>query len=93
MIFTFQRNRHFRKVLVNKTSTHVQEQKKAMSPRHSSYILSSVKSPLTLSNSFWLQDSSDNLLFSILGQTHLAIEGRIQKLQHTLENIYVCNAL
>ena len=28
MISTFQRNRHFRKVLVNKTFTHVQEQKK-----------------------------------------------------------------
>ena len=27
MISTFQRNRHFRKVLVNKTFTHVQEQK------------------------------------------------------------------
>ena len=28
MISTFQRNRHFRKVLVNITYTHVQEQKK-----------------------------------------------------------------
>ena len=46
MICTFQRNRHFWKVLVNKTFTHVQEQKKAMSPQHSTYILSSVKSPL-----------------------------------------------
>ena len=46
MISTFQRNRHFRKVLVNKTFTHVQEQKKAMSPQHSAYIPSSVKSPL-----------------------------------------------
>ena len=27
MVFTFQRNRHFRKVSVNKTFTHVQEQK------------------------------------------------------------------
>ena len=44
MISTFQRNRHFRKVSVNKTFTHVQEQKKAMSPRHSTHIPSSVKS-------------------------------------------------
>ena len=29
MISTFKRNRHFRKVLVNKTFTHVQEQKKS----------------------------------------------------------------
>ena len=43
-MITFQRNRHFRKVSVNKTFTHVQEQKKAMSPRHSTYIPSSVKS-------------------------------------------------
>ena len=28
MISTFERNRHFRKVSVNKTFTHVQEQKK-----------------------------------------------------------------
>ena len=41
----FQRNRHFRKVSVNKTFTHVQEQKIAMSPRHSAYIPSNVKSP------------------------------------------------
>ena len=46
MISTFKRNRHFRKVFVNKTFTHVQEQKKAMSPRHSAYIPSTVKSPL-----------------------------------------------
>ena len=46
MISTFKRDRHFRKVLVNKTFTHVQEQKKAMLLRHSAYILSSVKSPL-----------------------------------------------
>ena len=46
MISTFKRNRHFRKVLVNKTFTHVQVQKKAMSLRHSAYIPSSVKSPL-----------------------------------------------
>ena len=26
-------------------------------------------------------------------KVHLATEGRIQKLQHTLEYIYVCNAL
>ena len=49
MISTFQRNRHFRKVSVNKTFTHVQGQKKkAMSPRHSAYIPSSVKSHLDL---------------------------------------------
>ena len=56
MISTFKRNRHFRKVLVNKTFTHVQEQKKAMSPRHSAYIPSSVKSPflnVTLDVIFW----------------------------------------
>ena len=46
MIPTFQRNRHFSKVLVKKTFTHVQGQKKAMSPRHSAYIPSSVKPPL-----------------------------------------------
>ena len=45
MISTFQQNRHFRKVSVNKTFTHVQEQKKAMSPRHSAYIPSSAKLP------------------------------------------------
>ena len=38
MISTFQRNRHFRKVSVNETFTHVQEQKKAMSLRRSTYI-------------------------------------------------------
>ena len=47
-ISTFPQNRHFRKVLVNKTFTHVQEQKKAMSPRHSAYIPSSVKSTYDL---------------------------------------------
>ena len=46
MITTFKGNRHFRKVLVNKTFTYVHEQKKAMSPRHSAYIPPSVKSPL-----------------------------------------------
>ena len=50
MISTFERNRHFRKMSVNKTFTHVQEQKKAMSPRHSVYIPSSVKSPLNNSS-------------------------------------------
>ena len=45
MISTFQRNRHFRKVLVNKTFTHVQEQKKERSRRD---ISPSVKSPLNL---------------------------------------------
>ena len=45
---TFKRNRHFRKVLVNKTFTHVQEQKKAMSLGHSAYSPSSVKSPEVL---------------------------------------------
>ena len=47
MTSTFQRNRHFKKVPVNKIFTHVQVQKKkAMSRRHSLYIPSSVKSPL-----------------------------------------------
>ena len=54
MISTFQRNRHFRKVSVNKTFTHVQEQKKAISPRHSAYTPSSVKSPLCTIISRWL---------------------------------------
>ena len=45
MISTFQGNRHFRKVSVNKILMHVREQKKAISPRHSASILSSVKSP------------------------------------------------
>ena len=45
IISTFKRNRHFRKVLINKIFTHVQEQKKAMLPRHFTYIPSSVKSP------------------------------------------------
>ena len=45
MISTFQQNRHFRKVSVNKTFTHVQEQKKVMSPRYSAFIPSSLKSP------------------------------------------------
>ena len=52
MISTFQRNRHFRKVSVNKTFTHVQEQKKAMSPEHSAYIPSSVMNGLKRLNSF-----------------------------------------
>ena len=51
MISTFKRNRHFTKVLVNKTFRHVQEQKKAMSPRHSAYIPTSLKSPLKLHTS------------------------------------------
>ena len=45
MISTFERNRHFRKVSVKETFTHVQEQKKAMSPRQSANIPPSVKSP------------------------------------------------
>ena len=36
---------------VNKTFTHVQEQKKAMSTRHCAHIPSSVKSPLRISHS------------------------------------------
>ena len=46
IVSTFQWNRYFRKVSVNKTFTHVQEQEKAMSPRHCAYIPSGVKSPL-----------------------------------------------
>ena len=46
MISTFQWHWHFRKASVNKTFTHVQEEKRAMSPRHSTCIPSSVKSPL-----------------------------------------------
>ena len=53
MISTFKRNRHFRKVLVNKTFTHVQEQKKAMSPRHSTYIPPSVESSLNPNKDLW----------------------------------------
>ena len=48
MISNFQRNRHFRKDSVNKIFTHVQEQKNALSPRHSAYIPPSVKSPLRI---------------------------------------------
>ena len=54
MIPTFQRNRHFRKVLLNKTFTCVQEQKKAMPPRHSAYVPSRVKSPLLLKTRTYL---------------------------------------
>ena len=50
MISTFKQDRHLRKVFVNKTFTHVEEQKKAMSPRHSACISSSVKSPLCRAN-------------------------------------------
>ena len=53
MISTFKRNRHFRKVLVNKNFTHVQEQNKAMSPRHSTYIPPSVKSSLNPGKDLW----------------------------------------
>ena len=35
MVSTFQRKRYFRKVSVNKTFTHVQEQEKALLLRHS----------------------------------------------------------
>ena len=45
MVSTFQRSQYFRKVLVNKTFTHVQKKKKTMSPLHSAYSPSSVKSP------------------------------------------------
>ena len=48
MISTSKMNRHFRKVLVKKTFTHVQKQKKVMSPRHSAYLPYSVKSPLLI---------------------------------------------
>ena len=62
MISSFQRNRHFRKESVNKTFTHVQEQKKAMSPRHS------VQSKITFTYSqcLCLQCFSSSL-FSIHG--------------------------
>ena len=48
MISTFQRNRHFRKVSVNKTFTHVQVKKnnETMWSRHSVYIPSGVETPL-----------------------------------------------
>ena len=54
IISTFQRNRHFRKVSVNKTFTHVQEQKKrfrsdiplAFRPAFITFHLHSVKLPL-----------------------------------------------
>ena len=42
MASTFQRSQRFRKVTVNKTFKHVQEQKNVMSPQHSAYIPSSV---------------------------------------------------
>ena len=47
MVSTFQRNRYFKKVSINKTFTNVQEQEKSMSPRYCAYIPSSVKSPLS----------------------------------------------
>ena len=53
MISTFKRNRHFRKVSVNKTFTHVQQQKTAMSSRHSAFIPHSVKSPLSTNSTKW----------------------------------------
>ena len=53
IISTFKRNPHIRKVLVKKTFKHVQEQKKAMSPRHSAYIPPSVKSPLNPNTDLW----------------------------------------
>ena len=62
MISTFKRNRHFRKVFISKTFTHVQEQKKAMSLRHSTYISSTVKSPLELQNTTSLKPSPFNYL-------------------------------
>ena len=45
-ISTFQRNRHFRKMLVNKTFAHVQEQKKSNVAATFRLHPSSVKSPL-----------------------------------------------
>ena len=67
MISTFQRNRHFRKASVNKTFTHVQEQKKAMSPRHSAYIPSSVKYGrfLPIKNLFAVIQSPKNTGYTI----------------------------
>ena len=55
MISTFQRNRHFRKVSVNKTFTHVQDQKKAMSPRDI---------PLTFRPSVKSLGKNENLFFN-----------------------------
>ena len=46
IISTFQWNQHVRKVSVNKTFSHVLEEKKAMLLRHSTCIPSSVKLPL-----------------------------------------------
>ena len=43
MISTFQWNQHFRKVLVNKTFTHLQEQQGDVT-RQSAHIVSNVKS-------------------------------------------------
>ena len=43
MISTFQRNQHFRKVPVIENFAHVQEQKKAISPGHLTYIPSICK--------------------------------------------------
>ena len=69
MISTFQRNRHFRKVLVKKTFTHVQEQKRAMSSRHSAYIPSSVKSPLLSKKTKLIYTSNPLILANILRLT------------------------
>ena len=53
MISTFQRNPHFRKVLVNKTFTHVQEQNKAIS----AFRLHSVKCKITLMKQINLENN------------------------------------
>ena len=62
MISTFQRNRHFRKVLVNKPFRTCKS-KKAMSPRHSANIPSSVKSPLSQRLSLILINAIINIDF------------------------------
>ena len=67
---TFQRNRHFRKVSVNKTFTHEPEYKKVMSPRHSAYTPSSVKSPLNQRENYGIDKIIDINKFSNLSKLY-----------------------
>ena len=80
MISTFQRNRHFRKVLVNKTFTHVQEQKNTMSPRHSAYI-----PPLNYQDMKWmtnLEKKLDNvfIVFEFHGKARVTLFKYLQNI-------------
>ena len=78
LISTFQRNQHFRKVSVNKTFTHVQEQNKAMSPPHSAYIPSGVKSP-------WFDLLISEVYFSLLRNNKI-----LKSLSHKKQHVISC---